>query len=255
MTETEFAPPAELDPLLSEEGELVTPADDPDTGDDDGDDVRPSDDDELENDPEQDDEPPGAGGDEQEPSAAAVIGLTEKQLEQLGKKLDAGAETWRKRVRTLLGEETFAALTLCELCGSDIPGYHYPPEVLQPETELEARLVNVLLAPEGPNYIDDPELRQCTACGGLGRTKTGSRVPKRETTGCRACRGFGFVPPPDAPNAPAGLEADGAAELDGAEPLAAAEDTDAWGSPRHLPDGQENPNWGRMPQYKDGAYP
>jgi hypothetical protein len=37
-------------------------------------------------------------------------------------------------------------------------------------------------------------------------------------------------------------------------PLVVA-DADAWGSPRLLDDGQENPNYGRMPQYKDKSLP
>ena len=46
-----------------------------------------------------------------------------------------------------------------------------------------------------------------------------------------------------------------AAAAPSAEGPAVVADADAWGSPRLLADGQENPNYGRMPQYKDPAYP
>jgi hypothetical protein len=38
------------------------------------------------------------------------------------------------------------------------------------------------------------------------------------------------------------------------EPAPAA-DSDPWGSPRLLHDGQPNPNYGRMPQYRDPNFP
>ena len=31
--------------------------------------------------------------------------------------------------------------------------------------------------------------------------------------------------------------------------------TDVWGSPKILPDGMENPNYGKMPQYKNPTLP
>lgn len=255
MTDTAFQPPTELDPLLSPEGELVTPAgehpEDPDPGATDS----ASPDDEPPTDPEQPGDPGSAGDDEQQPPAAQLLGRTPEQLAELSSKLDQGATRWRKRVGELFGPEDFAVLVPCELC-TEVPGFHFPAELLQPESELEARLIAVLRGGvEGPQLQTDPEIRACAVCGGEGKTLTGSKVRGRETTKCRACKGYGYVPPPGDANAPADLDDAPVEAVEPGEPLATAEDTDAWGSPHYLADGQENPNWGRMPQYKDPAYP
>lgn len=255
MTETDFQPPPVLDPLLSTEGELVTPAGEhpPEVAP--GGSESPADGDEPADGPEEGTEPDEPQGDEQEPPAAAPTGMTEAELEVMRTKLDRSATTWRNRVAELLGDENFAVLVPCELC-SELPGFHWPAELLVPETELESRLIAVLRGGvEGPQLVPDPELRTCTACEGEGKTLTGSKVRGRETTKCRACKGYGYVPPPSAANAPEGLDDEPPADDEPGDPLAAGEDTDAWGSPHYLADGQENPNWGRMPQYKDPAYP
>jgi hypothetical protein len=43
-------------------------------------------------------------------------------------------------------------------------------------------------------------------------------------------------------------------DLPSEEPLV-TDGNDVWGSPKLLPDGQENPNYGKMPQYKNPTLP
>jgi hypothetical protein len=61
---------------------------------------------------------------------------------------------------------------------------------------------------------------------------------------------------PDTPIiAPSNGQADPVAfDLPSEEPLV-TDGTDVWGSPKLLPDGQENPNYGKMPQYKNPTLP
>lgn len=182
------------------------------------------------------------------------VGLTPEQLEQLHKKLEDAAKRWRKKVQELFGED-FAALIECELCGDEIPGYHFPAELLQPENEVQERLLAVLLGPEQMQLRAATDVHACAACDGYGKTLTGSKVPKRTEKRCAACKGYGFVPPPDAPNAPPGL-ADDVDLLDDLEPEEEeGPAADPWGSPKYLADGQENPNYGRMPQFKSAELP
>ena len=179
---------------------------------------------------------------------------TEAELEEKRRKLAASATTWRNRVSAVLGEEA-QFLVPCELCEPDIPGFHFPAEVMQPANETHARLLEVLRSPEGPDYRDARDVRQCEFCSGWGKVKTGSRKAFNETVDCTACGGYGYVPPPSA----------GAAGVVVAHPAESGqveEDHDVFTnpstgrvSPRLLADGQPNPNYGRMPQYKDPAYP
>jgi hypothetical protein len=191
---------------------------------------------------------------EPEPEPPAAHGRSERELEAIRKKLDTSANTWRRRVEELLGED-FAALTPCELCGDDIPGFHWPAELLQPDNEIQERLLAVLRQPAVMTYNPDPDTRECDRCSGKGKLELPGIVPGNETKVCGQCKGYGYIPPPVptgngyadvAQVTPSGINAEDA------EP---PQDADIWGSPRLLPDGQENPNYGKMPQYKMPTLP
>lgn len=183
-------------------------------------------------------------------------GISYEQLEQMRKKLDTSANTWRRRVEELLGED-FEMLTPCELCSFDIPGFHWPAELQQPISETHERLLNVLRQPAAPEYRDATQVRQCVDCAGWGKVKSGSRLASHETVTCPSCKGYGYTPPPVPTSSGNGYAE--AVQIEGGgvggdqdEPPA---DADIWGSPRILPDGQENPNYGKMPQYKNPTLP
>lgn len=181
-------------------------------------------------------------------------GMSQAAIEKLHKKLDTSAATWRRRAEELLGED-FPLLVACELCEQNIPGYHWPAEIKKPESELQARLLDVLKSPAVPEYQPASDVRMCPECQGWGQTLTGSKKAGKERKDCIGCKGYGYVPPPGATqNGPATVEQVRELVTPDGEPLV-HDDLDVWGSPRLLSDGQENPNYGRMPQYKHPDYP
>ena len=188
--------------------------------------------------------------------AAPAVGTTPQEYEAIHKKLDASADTWRRRVADLLGDD-FTLLVPCELCSFELPGFHWPVEVAKPVNETHERLLRVLREPAAPEYQAATSSRQCGDCGGWGKVLSGSRLAQHETVACPTCKGYGYVPPP-VPSQNGYAEAAQVTPLgvgleeDESEPPA---DADIWGSPRLLPDGQENPNYGKMPQYKDRNLP
>lgn len=193
---------------------------------------------------------------DEETAQAAPLGKSPEQYEAIRKKLDTSADTWRRRVKDLLGDDA-DALVPCELCSFDLPGFHWPAELTQPVSEVHERLLRVLSEPAAPEYQAATSVRQCGSCAGWGKVLSGSRLASHETVTCPDCKGYGYVPPPvpssngyaEAANvAPGGV---GIPEDDAEPPT----DSDIWGSPRLLPDGQENPNYGKMPQYKQAGLP
>jgi hypothetical protein len=199
------------------------------------------------------DETPEEPTDGQE-SASMERVATAEELEAQRAKLQRSATNWRNRVSDVLGEDA-QHLVPCELCEPDIPGFHFPAEMMIPETELDARLIAALIGSDGPDYPEASDVSRCETCAGYGNVRTGSRVAGRETKTCSTCVGYGYVPPPS-------LDRNGPAPAGQAPELVAVgaspglmDDHDAWNSPRLLPDGRENPNYGKMPQYKDAALP
>ena len=166
------------------------------------------------------------------------------------KKLSQSAQTFRRRVSDVLGDDA-VALVPCELCMPEIPGFHFDPSIMQPLDDNQARLLEVLRTPGAPEYVAAPDVRRCDHCLGYGKGQTGSRVPGQETKVCGSCKGFGFVPPPGGEGAAvASFDVNGSSPDPGMQA-----DEDPWGSPRILTDGQLNPNYGRMPQYKEATLP
>jgi hypothetical protein len=207
-------------------------------------------------------EPDEAAEEEQdEPTPAenlAALEMSERDLEEMSKKLERSATTWRNRVSELMGEMA-QGLVPCELCDPRIPGFHFPAEMEQPRDDLHAHLLEVLKNPAAPEYAPAQHVRQCVNCGGWGKVKSGSRVAGKELVVCPTCKGQGFQGDATV-NPPAPFMAqpqNGTPEVEfpeEAQPLATG-DTDVWGSPRLLDDGQENPNYGKMPQYKVPGLP
>ncbi len=190
-----------------------------------------------------------------EPEPEPPAGMSIEELEKVRGQLDRSATTWRNRVSQLLGEEA-QFLVPCELCDPMIPGFHWPAEMVTPTSDVQARLYDVLRAPDGPGYQPDPYTTECTTCMGLGKTLTKSLVAGKTERVCPSCGGDGFkviqaqgTPPPQNGDA-----TEIQYNLPNEEPLV-VDGSDAWGSPKLLPDGQENPNWGRMPQYKNPTLP
>ncbi len=105
------------------------------------------------------------------------------------------------------------------------------------------------------SYVSSPRHRECETCRGLGKVRTGSHVPQFDTLTCETCKGSGFYPPP---GGTVSVTADPSAEqtaVNGDHFTAPDAEADPWGSPRLLADGMPNPNYGRMPQFKDASLP
>lgn len=179
---------------------------------------------------------------------------TPEELEAKRTKLARSATTWRNRVSDVLGEEA-QFLVACELCEPDIPGFHFPTDVMQPIDETQARLLEVLRTPEGPEYKAAGDVARCIHCDGWGKVTTGSRNAAQLTKTCGPCLGYGFQPPPGLRDSAPGDGAPAPAFVPSPDGPQSQEQEDAWHSPKLLADGQPNPNWGRMPQYKDPAFP
>ena len=206
----------------------------------------------VDDDPDQDE-----GGEEEAPEPEPeppAQGLSIEELEKVRGQLDRSATTWRNRVSQLLGEEA-QALVVCELCDPLIPGFHFPAELTPPRDDVHARLLDVLRAPAGPEYREDPYTVECQTCGGYGKTLTKGHVPGKTERVCPTCKGLGFQSPDTPAAAPSGTgNGEVVYELPNEEPLV-TDGTDVWGSPKLLPDGMENPNYGKMPQYKNPTLP
>lgn len=184
---------------------------------------------------------------ESEPSSFA---LSEAQ----GKALDKESKSHLTKVKNVLGSQWENVIT-CPVCDPQLGGFMYDAQLTNPDT-AERQVIRDLYAPApSVTYVQDPDTRTCPKCEGEGETLTGSKNPRYLRKVCSMCKGFGYVPPP-------GTEANGAFTPDESRELVAVtagsvpqEDVDAFGHPRFLHDGRENPNFGRMPQFIDPNYP
>ena len=209
-------------------------------------------DEEADAEPEPDAEP---DAEPEAPEAPAVAsGVSEQEMEKILEKIDRSATTFRNRVSDLLGEQA-QDLSPCPLCSDGIMGHLFPYEWITPTNDTQARLLEVLRTPAEPEYVQAPYTRTCQVCNGWGKLLSGSKLADKTRITCKACHGTGFM----GDEAPA---SNGAVDQTAAlydtpadeKPLAGG-DNDIWGSPRILDDGQENPNYGKMPQYKNPTLP
>ncbi len=178
----------------------------------------------------------------------------EAEVEKMWKALARSATTWRNRVSTVMGEDA-QLLVPCELCEPDIPGFHWPPGADEARDEVHARLLAVLTAPEEPTYNAAPHAKRCETCDGWGKVASGSRDVRNVAVVCPTCSGAGYVKLPG--YGPAEPTNGSAPEVVPVAPGAELprEDVDGFGIARLLPDGQENPNYGRSPMYWDARFP
>jgi hypothetical protein len=197
-------------------------------------------------------EPPAESEPQDEPPAAPAVDHV--AMERILEKIDRSATTYRNRVSDLLGEQA-QDLSPCPLCEPGIMGLIYPPEWTEPVSELHARLLDVLKTPSAPEYRDAPNVRQCGTCAGWGSVLSGSRVAGKERVLCPTCKGNGFQGDQAVTPAPQGTNGSVDPEWPADTAPLVSGDADIWGSPKVLDDGQDNPNYGKMPQYKNPALP
>ena len=100
-----------------------------------------------------------------------------------------------------------------------------------------------------------PDTRTCDVCDGEGEGLTGSNNPKYRKKVCPACKGFGYLPPPHGAESHNGTPPPELIPVSDTNPPLPVGDLDDFGHPRLLPDGRDNPNFGKMPKYFDPQFP
>lgn len=141
----------------------------------------PTDGDELEHDQ---DEP------EQPPPAPPVEARDEREIAKAEQKLAAEATRHANRVSEIMGEDA-QALTVCPLCWH--PGFVWPADTGFPPDEQREAVLAFLGVADTPDYLPATDAAPCDACGALGLTLTGSKVPGQETKPCVKCKGAGWI--------------------------------------------------------------
>lgn len=130
-------------------------------------------------------EPPEPAGDE-EPASTA---LSQKQIEQRMKKIDAEAERHARRVEEIMGDD-FSLLIPNPVDWT--PGYVFNPAVMPLPPEAVAALQELLGLAVDAELQEDDQRERCPKCLGLGNLRTGSRVPDQAVLPCSGCNGNGW---------------------------------------------------------------
>lgn len=104
-------------------------------------------------------------------------------------------------------------------------------------------------------YEQDPETQTCQRCKGEGIVATGSHVKTASRKVCPTCNGYGCQPPPTSDPLATPVALPTLAPITEAAPPPPDADRDPTGEPRILPDGRENPNFGKWPQFKVQVLP
>lgn len=208
--------------------------------------VEPDESDPDEHDAEEEEEATEPAPDEAEPDTEPV---DEEQLKRLAK-ITTSFKTYTSSVERNMGDE-IVDLLACPLCyGTDHPAFLNKQGAGRVPDEVKEAVLMYLGFAREQDYAPDPQTQTCRTCQGKGKTATGSHVAGRETRACPTCKGSGAEGLAAAPGAPAGngVAPDEGFTLD--VPGELAPDADNWNEPRVLPDGRENPNWGKQPQFK-----
>jgi hypothetical protein len=187
--------------------------------------------------------------DEQTAETNGGDGVTPEQLEAAAKKTATSFKTYTNAVNRNY-DGLPVALVECPLCPDQHKGFvdahaaGYVPQEIQ-----EAVKMYFGIARE-QDYAASPYLHRCSSCEGKGKVSTGSTVPEHATIRCETCHGKGYEG--TVPGAPTnGIVETGPTVFGHEMPVTQAfDDVDEWDEPRILPDGRENPNFGKMPNRK-----
>jgi len=126
--------------------------------------------------------------DEEEDGADARAART-GDVEKASKSLEKEALRHGNRVQEIMGPD-YEALVPCELCWQLAPGFRWDRE---PDEATKTAVRIAIGLPDVSNFAPSATERTCDDCRGLGKVRTGSTVPNRETVTCDACSGKGYV--------------------------------------------------------------
>jgi rubrerythrin len=134
-------------------------------------------------------EPTEEPAEQEQPSGAAHdLKAAQRQRDQL----DREDMRHRERLSAILGEDANKLLQ-CPMCAHFFSGWLPPPAELPLPPENEQLIRAFLGMPDLSNFHDDPAHDTCPDCDGLGRVRTGSKVPGYEVMDCGRCVGKGWV--------------------------------------------------------------
>lgn len=193
--------------------------------------------------PEPGDEP---GDEPQETPPAQAV--TPEEIERRAKVSERAFATYSRKVFETFEDESHD-LVPCLLCPDLHKGYLNVHDAGRVPKEIVENVQLFLGIVREKDYAPLPGFQACPTCHGEGKGATGSLVPGKSVVTCPDCKGVGY-------RGPAALSSNGHTEHDetlsgplvhGIEPLQG--DRDEWDQPRILPDGRENPNYGRTPKY------
>lgn len=118
---------------------------------------------------------------------------SQKEIDQLTKRLENEAERHAKAVERIMGDD-FALLVPSPVDWT--PGFLFNVPAMHPTPEQVAEL-HALLGNAAPLELREAEDAEgCDKCNALGEVLTGSRKPGQETKPCTACTGTGWKTKP-----------------------------------------------------------
>lgn len=172
--------------------------------------------------------------------------------EALEKRAKSGEQRFQRYGRGIeeLYEGTSTRLVGCPLCPDQHKGFVDLNFAGRIPEEVQANVKMYLGLAREIEYKPSRKYHTCAECEGEGKVDTGSHVATQKTISCDECNGRGYVPPPG-PAPQNGLTGPTTYTPEQLEQFVQArDDVDEWNEPRILPDGRENPNFGRMPNRK-----
>lgn len=175
--------------------------------------------------------------------------ITPEQLEARAKRTETSFKTYARAVERNY-EDDFQYLAECILCPDQHKGFldvrsaGFVPQEIQDSVNMYFGITRE------QNYELDTDYTECPKCKGKGKVALPTHVAGKDTMECRRCGGRGYLPPADA--APSNGHVETGPMVYGLEPpvTQAFDEVDEWDEPRILPDGRENPNFGKMPNRK-----
>ena len=152
------------------------------------------------NEPEPDDEETAAIEEAETPETPAAPeqepAMSDRDIEQMYKKLDAEADRHTKRVAEIMGARVNDLIP----CPCDwTPGFLLPPP---DDATLEQNVAALRVALGGtlePVLVMDPTIEICPDCNGWGHRGTPSHVAEQKSRPCPTCANRGWKEKPPAP--------------------------------------------------------
>lgn len=170
----------------------------------------------------------------------AAAPRSQKEIDQLTKRLESEADRHAKRVAEIMGDD-FALLVPSPVDWT--PGFIFNVPEMHPTPEAVAALHALLGEVPPADYPDDPGRQACDVCLGTSKLKTGSLDPNEGALPCRFCMGHGWIGEGNPKVQPLQLVPPVASENGAQQQPNALQVADRWGRPFG------HPHYGLEPAY------